>query len=1029
MKKNGISICAERVCLRCRILCFATLIACIATVAGIIGSLGRNTGVDDFSLSPVAENAVWSSAPVSQSAYVRGAEFTVPERTVNIDGTDVKASAVLIFPDGDATSADKVTLSQVGKYTIRYTATASGKTVADTVTFDVADSLYSVGTSFSSASFGKWVPSEPDYEITTSGLMVRLVEGDTFTYNKPISVADVTRDDSLIRLFATPDVCGTVDFGKIIVTLTDVLDKNVYLRISARFYNNRTFPRTTYCLAGGNGQSMKGHELTTSNDKVHTENEWGTPFAHSFFGLVNPQTQTPLDDMAIDLRYDDVENSVYIWSSDDDKTVRVIDLDSPQYYSEMWAGFKSKQAILTVSADEYFGGTANFCIASIGGETFTVDADNTTVADTVAPVITVNAPASEMPNAPVGSLYPIPTATAVDGVSGDCKVVVRAYYNYVSPSTAVRIDIADGKFAMNRAGSYAIVYSATDRSGNTATQTLFMNAQDTPEPAVSFEGEKRQSGVAGERIAVPQPTASGGSGDLTVTVTAACGDTVYPVTDGFFRPHKVGVYTVRATATDYVGRTAESSYTVEVTAGEPIFIDEPDVPHCLIAGYAYKFPAYYATDYRSSTPTQKRARLIVTDANGTRAVAANAVVTFSVKNSGDTVTLTYSCDGAIRTMKVPCILPKVDNDGQSSLKLENYIVSDGVAAVADFEGITVTATASDGGWTFANRLLAENCNITLRGIAGACEYDALRIEFADSVNPAEKIVTRLVHNGNAVDVIVGEKKLTFDTGLKIGGEIVLRYTGGKIGVGDVLPFEIPAFDEFDSGKIKLSVYFENATEGASYTLAEIGGHRMNSAGTDRIAPRIAVLDTCGGTADIGSVITLPRAHAGDTLTPTVDFAVTVFGPDNQPIHDIDGILLSGVDPEKEYTVKLDRYGQYRVAYTAADTDLGMTTRLPYTITVLDTVAPIIECRGETARTAKMGDVLAISSFDVSDNVTAKEELTVCVFVKTPSGALVYLSNGADSIRATREGVYAFVITATDAAGNCAVQTVTYTVTQ
>lgn len=1019
MKRKQKNICDARVYSRNRILCFAALAVCIATAAvGMVGYSAHNAGVGDFSVSPVAEIAVWSSAPVSQSAYVRGAEFTVPERTVNIDGTDVKASAVLIFPDGDATSADKVTLSQAGKYTIRYTAAASGKTVADTVTFDVAESLYSVGTAFSSVTYGKWTPSDGS-NISTSGLMVRLAEKDTFTFNKPLAVGSATRNDSLIKLFATPDTCGKADFEKIVVTLTDVLDKNVFLRISARAYSVTPInPAASYCLAGGNGQRMKGHEITSSNNKIHVENEWGAPFGHSFFGADDQNRD--FDTRLIDFRYEASANSVYVGNT------FVIDLDSPQYYSDVWSGFPSGQALLSVSGDFYNGDTANFCIAEIGGETFTEDSGSVTVVDTVAPVIKVDAPQTGMPSAPVGSLYPVPAATAHDGISGECKVNVRAYYNYVSQSTAAMVDIEDGKFRVKQAGRYAIVYSATDRSGNTATKTLFVSAENTPEPTVSFESEKQQSGVAGAWIPVPEPALSGGSGDLAVTVTATCGDAVYPVTDGF-RPEKAGEYTVRAVATDYVGRTAESAYTVVVTSGDkPIFVEKPDVPHCLIAGYAYKFPVYYAIDYRSGAPVQKEAKLSVTDANGTRDVASNDTVTFSVASNGDTVTLVYTCDGATETVSVPCILPKETVNGQSILRLENYLVGSGIAATPDSEGIIVTATENNGGWTFANRLLAENCNITLRGIAGACGYGALRIEFADGKNPENKIVTRLSHNGNAVDVTVGGQTLTFATGLMIGGEVTVRYTDGKIQIGNVLPFEVPSFGGFASGKVTVSVYFEDVTATARYMLVEVNGHKINNNKTDRIAPRIAVANTCGGTAQIGSTVTLPRASAGDTLTPTVDFTVTVFGPDNKPVSDINGTLLSKVDPEKEYTIKLDAYGQYRVVYTAADSDLGMSVQLPYTVTVLDTVAPVIEIQGEKTRAAKAGDVLMMPTFAVTDDVTAKEELTVCVFVKTPRGSLIYL-DGADSVKASEVGIYEFRVTVIDAAGNCAVQTVTYTV--
>lgn len=76
-------------------------ISCIALIALAIAFasvFGYAMPAGEHAVDSANANAVWSSAPVSQSIYVRGAEFTVPERTVNIDGVDVRASAVLIFP-------------------------------------------------------------------------------------------------------------------------------------------------------------------------------------------------------------------------------------------------------------------------------------------------------------------------------------------------------------------------------------------------------------------------------------------------------------------------------------------------------------------------------------------------------------------------------------------------------------------------------------------------------------------------------------------------------------------------------------------------------------------------------------------------------------------------------------------------------------------------------------------------------------------------------------------------------------------
>ena len=127
----------------------------------------------------------------------------------------------------------------------------------------------------------------------------------------------------------------------------------------------------------------------------------------------------------------------------------------------------------------------------------------------------------------------------------------------------------------------------------------------------------------------------------------------------------------------------------------------------------------------------------------------------------------------------------------------------------------------------------------------------------------------------------------------------------------------------------------------------------------------------------------------------------------------------GVDPTKEYSFVADKYGKYTVRYSAEDTS-GNKQPLQYAINVEDDVPPDIVFAGEFAAEAKVGDVLVIPEFTVSDNLGG--EVTVYKYCYTSNGVLVSIPENSNSIKCRYEGGYEFRIFAVDETGNIAVKT-------
>ena len=153
--------------------------------------------------------------------------------------------------------------------------------------------------------------------------------------------------------------------------------------------------------------------------------------------------------------------------------------------------------------------------------------------DNVPPVITINGSSSL--TIELGSSYTDQGATAMDLFHGATPVISSGTVN-----TAV-------------VGVYTITYTATDKSGNTATASRTVNVTDTTAPSITITGTNPATVELGGTYSDAGATASDLSGAVTV------------VSSGSVDTDTVGVYTITYTSTDESGNVGTASRTVNVT--------------------------------------------------------------------------------------------------------------------------------------------------------------------------------------------------------------------------------------------------------------------------------------------------------------------------------------------------------------------------------------------------------------------------------------------------------------------------------
>ena len=947
---------------------------------------------------------VWGKADIEES-YEYGSTFTLPERKITVGGKYGKVTTLLRYPDGTETKEATAKLDEAGIYTLRFIAEANGEVYLDEMNFTVTAKFAVAGEK------SAVVYNDESCKPGSGALYVRLAAGETLTFSEPIDIKNATSSDKLIEFMATPDNIGNQDFEKITVRLTDVYDSSIYVDIISYAYGGSDNGYRAFVLSRGNGQVPKGY-FHSGNTLVLNQNVSGTSTAHSFTGSVGTDGKQQYSSVRLGFDYEN--NSIYVNERYN------IDLDSPDCFPELlWSGFTGSKVKMSITCDMYSASTANFEIYSVYG----LDISKSLYNDDVKPEIIVDGEMSEMPLAEVGKAYKTPSAYAFDDVCGYLPVDCKVAYNYNS-GNPVSISVENGVFKTDYAGYYAIIYKATDFSGNTAEKILWVNCMsDVPDPVIAInENEKQTEVKVGETVKVALATVSGGSGSHSLSVHAEHNGEKITVTDGAFIPGSAGEYKIIYVVTDEIGQTASAEYSINaVVSSAPVFSADAVLPSVLIAGGSYKIPSFVASDYAGGSKKVITASCKITDKNGEKVYAAGDAYVPAIDGKRGSVKFVFAAGATEKTYEIPCVDVWNVVGNRKRLDFASYIYSeDGVLAEKTENGLKITVNGN-GTARFINPLLADRFSLTLRGVAGG--FGKITAALTDDEDKNVKVTFVLEEKNGKTYFTVGGTTVSPEFSFDDSKNVEISYSDGKLTAAgftiDIGKTDAgKAFEGFKSHKVRLDFAFETSGEKSLYIEKIVNHSFMGTVTSDSTEPAYYVSGAAGGTFAPGEVI-IPAAYAADVLDPNVLFTMSVVDAKGNYLTDINGMSMNNVDPTKEYIVNFDKIGEYAVRYVVSDVFNSSENKTPYSVsyTVLDEEAPVFKFLGEFKTEIGVGETYVLPKFTVSDNYSAESEIYVAKYVEDPSGKMNEIPVNSNSFKVTKVGTYRLTLMAVDGSGN------------
>lgn len=301
------------------------------------------------------------------------------------------------------------------------------------------------------------------------------------------------------------------------------------------------------------------------------------------------------------------------------------------------------------------------------------------------------------------------------------------------------------------------------------------------------------------------------------------------------------------------------------------------------------------------------------------------------------------------------------------------------------------------------------------------ELNSLEFTFADSLNPKQSVTMRIEMKGNAkyASYSLGAKSYETKTSLNEQSNLSFSYSSGtftfnETGMKAVSYDDGEPFEGFSSGRVYLSMKAKGLLNGAGLAWARIDNQSLSYASSDYNPPRISLLGDYGGSYSLGESAIINQAMVSDVLDPNALCYVSVASPSGEVAKDTNNVSLNLVKADKEYTLKLEEYGQYIVTYKAVDSN-GESTTFIYAINVEDEEAPVITLKSEPVSEIALGEYFRIPKYEVSDN--SGKEVTVSVYIDSPDGQSYLIASDRNSFKPLTQGVYTLRIRAMDESGN------------
>lgn len=1011
-----------------------------------------------------ADDVQWTAGDTTTAGWKYEQTVSIPTGLVN----GKTATVTVRFPNGKTSSERLITLDVEGKYIVEYE--AEGSVYEEEVI--VRKDLFYVSSANSKAEYTTYKytdhmegPDDPNASTRESvrsseltALQVNLAANDRFVYSRVIDLNGLTKEDKLINMVIAPNKVGQNDVDSLKIFLIDAYDESNYLTFTA---NQSGGNALIYMSANAsNGQLPTGFNWNGPTKYVNTT--YGTPMRFHFYGPssrtepgntgvssqndVNYKIDTVADnDLSLSFDYE-LKQAFNTTSPHTASNPMIVDFDNPDHFENVWRGFTTGECYIAVEGASYVSDTFNFLITELRGcddlstnyfeDRGTLDIE----------VETGDYDFNNMPLAKVGTKYPVFTAGTINQYYGE----LTARYEVTDSNGAIVAKTGED-FIPSKAGDYTLTYIVEDYFGTTNKVSTKVTAVDAT-PAIEFDLEgieaKGNAGVKRELAKAINLKGGSANGILDINKEVKYQDgTILEIENNKFFPTKAGTYTVTISATDYIGQVANQSYDVVIENGDrPVYIEEPIIPKYFISGQEYILPAINAYDYTQGLGTPVATKIAYIDGEGQKR-ALGTKITPVANEIRDTVDIIYytnsvNAEGNIVFRNLPI---REIMDGKY-VEVSKLLASKDATIDTTYSDNITLKTAKDGATVeLINPLGVAGLSIAFQGVKGMTNFDAFTITLSDSVNSAQN-VKLIYYPYSATETLfkVNDSKATeykaYQSILE-GGDLRVEIDSATLKVrfdkDSAALVEIDkyyqedgkggAFKGFDSGKVYVTFGFEGVRGESMVSLVNVSGQVMSSESSrDRNAPSISINGEYLGYASIGDIIRIPKAIFTDLVDPTVIGTVTVQTPmdangNRKTAVSVDGILLKDVSTERDYFVKVESYGNYRIAFYAEDFS-GNPQDLVQMINVFDEVAPVITVNNNVKITGRVGQAITVPNAIATDNLDGNVKVKITIYA--PSGSMYELKEGQNTFKTNRAGEYRVIYSARDAANNVAINRVT-----
>lgn len=926
----------------------------------------------------------------------------VSDRTLtNSKGSSQTVSGTIYYPDGSSYRGKSFVVESLGVYRVEWKALIDGEEVKEEEKYVAEAHGYDLFTSSSTTkrSYGSYSLDE-----SYKGAAFTLYNGSSLIFNRTFDITRFDKNTPFIDFMIDPFTYAVCDFKQLTVRVAEAKNPDNYFEIvlfDGKSVNNDRI----YAEARFHGGPLVGYTHEARNgiwfNGIQRNNGLGAGLNSSFCGSKGSgQIQT----LSCQLYYNAEDVGAYLSPAANglEGSIPIMSfIDTDVFKDEIWNGFEDKEVTVTLTPSSFASAQGRIIIKSIGG----YDLSEDVVSDQVKPVLKVNTADYQnadgsLPKAKVGCPYHLFPVEVSDNFDLDLKA--HASVSYVDPTNGkIDLPIQDDAFEVTRKGTYEVMYTASDYSGNAADPVVYNIVTDDALSPIALTGvEEETNQEFYTTYLVPEAKdikATGGSGKVKVTRTIKDPQgNLLTLERNQLLLDQVGTYHILYSASDILNDTASLDVKIHVSPlSKPKILGEPNLPKAFIQGMHYDLKPIQGVETKDG-----KAKLLSAQPK----INGQEVTSFTPSQE-ENVTLTYQISGETGTSEAKEVKIPVLNTEQGKNQAL-YLYGD-LDVREETNYLRINCTESNQSSTFLT--VADMQNLSLRFIKDArrSKFSSLYVKFTDSED---------LNNTLTVDLSISEAspKMTFPT--RLGEDSVdfsvssttlefnLNYNDTTHSLSDISGKEtaLASNDQKDPFKgfahgAYVTIGFRNRTGNSTVSLVALNsqsfgydpynmGVTYENSAPDSYRPTIRLKGALETEQKYGENLVYPDFEAYDVLSDIQSVNLKVTSPS--------GKTKLEVSSGSKETFKLDEYGSYTLLYTARD-GRGNTQPLRRTVFVFDEKAPELKVDPLKKTEYSVGEHISIPSYQVSDD---SGHYSVDVMVLYPDNNLRMLTHDEDGVK-------------------------------